>query len=212
MLVRRCLAVLIALVASMSTAAQAQEVPGCGSLENAYGPFDYRDPASRHTKLPIVEAHHFTQEVETLRAGKSSYLIGDLDYTLRAFPNHPRALLAVSRFELQGGVFRPEYQPSADCYFQRALAFTEDDATVHLLYGNYLFKRKKLAEAKTHYEEALRLSPNSPEITYNAGLFFVDTGDLARAKELAKIAYDANYPLPGLQKKIASAEAAQTKR
>lgn len=192
--------------------ASAQDVPGCGSLENAYGPFDYRDLGNRADKLPVVEAHHFTRDVEQLRAGKSGYLIGDLDYTLRAFPNHPRALMAVSRYDLQGGVFRPETEPSAECYFMRALAFAPDDATAHLLYGNYLLKRKKMNDAKKHYEQAISLDPTSPEITYNAGLFFLEIGDLERAKEMARIAYDAEYPLPGLKKKIASAEAAKSSR
>src|SRR5882672_10328606 len=65
---------------------------GCGALPNAYGPFDYR---IEHDKLAIVEAYHFTSQVELLIRGQSGALGADLDYTLRAAPNHHRALVAM---------------------------------------------------------------------------------------------------------------------
>lgn len=188
-------------------AARAQEVPGCGNIKNAFGPFDYRDPVDRDQHLPIVEINHFNADVESLRRGVSdANIIGDIDYTLRAFPNHHRALNTVARYALQRGRFLPGRIPSADCYFKRALAFRPDDEIVHMLYGNYLKKTGSLEYAQTHYEEALRLAPESVEASYNAGLFFAEKGDLVRAKQLAKIAYDGGYPLPGLKKKIAAAE------
>jgi Flp pilus assembly protein TadD len=197
-----------ACIAACGPAAWAQPVPGCGSLQNAYGPFDYRDPTVRGQSLPIVEQFHFTPDVEMLVHGKSGTVIGDLDYTLRAFPNHPRALQALARYALAGGHFNNEI-PSADCYFQRALTFASDDATVQAIYGSYLAKRGDVEAARSRYEEALRLAPDSGEVNYNAGLFFLQQGDLARAKTLAKAAYDRGYPLPGLRRKIAEEEAAR---
>lgn len=187
----------------------AQEVPGCGSLENAYGPFDYRDPENKRDKLPIVESFHFTPEVESLRRGRSGSVIGDLRYTLRAFPNHHRALIAVARYGLEGGrIPEEESVPSVDCFFERAITFRPDDAAVHVIYGNYLFKRGERDDARKQYEEALRLAPDSTEINYVAGLYFVEVGDLERARKLAAVAYGNGYPLPGLKNKIAAAEAA----
>ena len=75
-----------------------------------------------------------------------------------------------------------------------------------MVYANYLFKRRDFPGAQVQYEEALRLAPESIELNYNAGLFFAQTGDLARAKQLAKVAYDGGYPLPGLKRIIADAE------
>ncbi len=190
-----------------SVSLQAQEVPGCGALQNPYGPFDYRDPVSKRDNLPIVETFHFTQGVESLREGASGTVLGDLRYTLRAFPNHHRALRSIARYALEGGHFAyNDTIPSADCYFERAIAFRPDDEAVHVIYANYLFRRGELAQAREQYEEALRLAPGSVEINYVAGLFFVAAGDLVRARELAKIAYDGGYPLPGLKNKIAAAE------
>jgi hypothetical protein len=146
---------IIALLSAPFQASRAQEVSGCGELENSYGPFDYRDPYVRSQKLRVVEDFHFTRDVESLRRGQSGSVISDLDYTLRAFPNHTRALAAISRYALQGGGFL-ETISSADCYFLRAITFTPDDAPAHLLFGNYLYKLKKLASSTTQRCASIR--------------------------------------------------------
>lgn len=74
----------------------AQEVDGgCGALQNAFGPFD--DRTARGYNLDVVGSYHFTPPVEALIRGASGTIGGDLDYTLRAFPNHHRALNATNR-------------------------------------------------------------------------------------------------------------------
>jgi len=187
--------------------ASAQQVPGCGELSNAFGPFDYRDPVARDEPLYLVEKEHFTPDIENLIRGRSGPLIAELDYTLRAFPNHHRALNSVSRYALRGEArwTNPSVR-SADCYFERAIAFRPDDENVRMLYANYLTKRGRRDDARRQYEAALKLAPTSPEINYNAGLFSISEGDLERARERARIAYEGGYPLPGLRKKIAEAE------
>jgi tetratricopeptide (TPR) repeat protein len=188
-----------------------QHVQGCGNLANSVGPFDYYDRDARPA-LSNVETNHFTPDVEALRTGKTDVrIIGDIDFVLRHFPNHPRALNAVATYALRGGQFRKDGIPSADCYFRRALVIRPEDATVRMLYANYLTRRGSIERAMEQYEEALRLAPESPEVNYNAGLFFVGQGDIERAKQLASAAYAGGYPLPGLRRKIESAEATQVK-
>jgi Flp pilus assembly protein TadD len=185
-----------------------QQVPGCGSLQNSFGPFDYRDPAARGEPLQLVEIAHFTPDVEALRKGNTTNnVVGDLDYTLRAFPNHHRALNSIGRYSLMGGKrwTNPSVK-SAECYFERAMTFRPDDEVVRMLFGNYLAKRGKNVDARRLYEEALKLAPTAPEVNYNAGLFYISQGDVARAKQLAQVAYAGGYPLPGLRNKIAEAE------
>jgi uncharacterized protein (TIGR02996 family) len=184
----------------------AQTVQGCGNLKNPYGPFDYRDPFARAERIPIVDSAHFTPNVERLVKGASGALNHDLDYTLRAVPNHHRALDAVSRYGLQGGRLSNSSIPTVDCYFQRAIAFRPDDETVRMLYANYLVKRGDRTRAIEQYEEALRIAPTAAEVNYNAGLFFLGDGQIERARELAKVAYEAGYPLPGLRNKLAEAD------
>jgi predicted Zn-dependent protease len=189
----------------------AQQVPGCGSLENAFGPFDYRDPLARGESLKVVESYHFSPAVESLIGGQTGAVIGDLDYTLRAFPNHHRALNSVAQYELRGGkVWASPTVRSAGCYFERAIAFRRDDQVVRMLYANFLVKSGRTSEGRRQYEEALLIAPNDPEVNYNAGLFFVTQGEIDRARQHAAVAYGAGYPLPGLRKKIAESEARQS--
>lgn len=197
----------VGMLLAWSTSLQAQDVPGCGALQNAFGPFDYRDMPRMRENLRMVETFHFTHEVESLKRGNTGTVLGDLKYTLRAFPNHHRALASIARYALEGGQFPIEESiPSAECYFERAIAFRPDDAAVRVIYANFLFRHRDREDARQQYEEALRLAPASPEINYVAGLYFVDIGDLVRARKLAQVAYDGGYPLPGLKRRIAAAE------
>lgn len=176
----------------------------CGSLKNAYGPFDYSDAEARQNRLAVVEKYHFTPEVEQLRRGESGSIAGDLDYTLRAFPNHHRALNALARYSLQGkGMHGAHY--SVDCYFDRAMRWRPEDPVVRMIYGNLLSKRGDVKGAREQYEAALKYAPNSAEVNYNAGLFFVSQGDYSRARKCAQAAYAAGYPLPGLKNKLQEA-------
>lgn len=178
---------------------------GCGSLANSYGPFDYNNPQHRAEKLPIVDKAHFTPQVESLTRGQSGSLVRDLDYTLRAFPNHSRALWAMARYHLslQRRSEKSDSPYSIDCYFDRALHWRPNDANVWLIHGMYLAKKGELDEALAKYEMALKLEPESAEINYNAGLAYFDRRDYARARGLAEKAYALGYPLPGLKNKLA---------
>jgi hypothetical protein len=203
----------VALGCLLNAMSYGQEVHGCGDLRNHYGPFDYTNPVARRDLLPIVEGAHFTPQVAALVRGQSGdHPISDIDYTLRAFPNHHGALSSVSRYALNGGRrwSNPDVQ-SAHCYFRRAIVFAPHDAAVRILYGNYLLKSGNEADARKEYEQALSLAPESADIAYNAGLFFVEIGDLDRARSLAKLAYEKGYPLPGLRTRIEEAERAATK-
>jgi Flp pilus assembly protein TadD len=192
------------LLCSRLHAAVNLEIPGCGNLAFGFGPFDYR--TAQPAQIDVVERYHFTTQVESLRAGlSSSYVVNDLDYALRALPNHPRALAAMVRYDLAGGKFTSVEMGGAECYLRRALALAPDDAAVFLLYGNYLFKSGHADRADEMYASAVRLNPDSAEIAYNAGLYHVSRGDLDKAEALAKVAYDMGYPLPGLRNKLDAA-------
>ena len=111
----------------------------CGPIQNAYGPFDYR---SDKDKLQIVEQYHLTPQVVNLVAPRSAGRIGgDLDYTLRAFPNHHVALMAMVRLGEKERTTRPAGATyNVECYFQRSLRFRNDDAIVRIVYASYLSK------------------------------------------------------------------------
>ena len=177
--------------------------PECGSLDNHYGPFDYTKLDLREKKLRIVEAYHFNSDVERLKKGVSGRIIDDLNYTLRTSPNHHRALNAVTRYQLLKGDMRGHL--SAECYLDRALRFAPHDGVVHMINGNFLFKKDDLESALDSYKKALGIMPKSPELNYNIGLLYVKQKNYSAARKYAISAYTLNYPLRGLREKLEKA-------
>lgn len=179
--------------------------PVCGELANGYGPFDYRKAES--SQRSIVEKFHFTSKVETLRGGSTASTPGgDLAYTLRAFPNHPRALMATIRFAEQTKRNPPpEMIYSVSCWLERAEAFQPDDTTVKMLFGSYLVRSGKPKEGIQKLEASLELSGDDTNVLYNLGLAYFELKDFDRSLELAHRAYEAGFPLPGLRNKLKKA-------
>lgn len=204
------------LLAALPPVASAQF--DCGSLTTgAFGrPLDYTSVEARtkdwsgKTPIKIVENVHFNSRVEQLISGQTAASpLGDIEYTLRAFPNHHRALHAISR--LQRGQASAQFKKDieklvqnhrAECFFERAIAFKPDDALVHMLYGIHLHGLKKYDEALTYYKNAERLAPQSAELQYNMGLLYLETNQYDRARQSARLAYDKGYPLPGLRDRL----------
>ena len=170
-------------------------------LRNAFGPFDYRN-ATRE-QIEIVESHHFTPQVESLIRGQSGTIGGDLDYTLRVFPNHPRALVAMARLARKSGTQTPGgSRYSVDCWFQRALEFQPDDPQVRLAYGVELLREGKPQQAIVQLGLAESLSPNNVNALYNLGLAYFELADYRQSLHYAKRAYALGFPLPGLRDKL----------
>lgn len=183
-------------------AVQAQGLSGgCGSLENAYGPFDYR---TQKQQLKIVEGAHFTSEVESLTRGTTNRTAGgDIDYTLRASPNHHRALMAMMNLARKENRDPPAgSRYSIACWFDRGERFRPDDAMVKVLHGVFLLRSGKKAEAVAKLEEAATLDSSDANIQYNLGLAYVDVGQYEKALQSAHRAYAAGFPLPGLREKL----------
>jgi predicted Zn-dependent protease len=171
----------------------------CGSLENAVGPFDYRTTSVKQKE--IVERFHFTESVETLSKGQSSVAIGaDIAYTLRVFPNHSRALIAMADLALRQKTDRPHGSPyTVACWFERAIRFRPDDGKVRLAYGVALLKRGERDPAIRQLLVADRLLPKDANVNYNLGLAYFYGKDYVKARERAKDAYALGFPLPGLR-------------
>lgn len=173
----------------------------CGSLQNAYGPFDYR---SDKDKLAIVETFHLTPNVVNLISWQSAgSLGGDLDYTLRAFPNHHVALMAMAKLGEREKTARPKgAKYSVQCYFQRASRFRDNDANVKMLYASFLAKNGNRGEALALLEDAARLEGDNANISYNTGLVYFDMKEYDKALHYAQRAYNSGFPLPGLREKL----------
>jgi tetratricopeptide (TPR) repeat protein len=175
----------------------------CGPIANAFGPYDYRtvDAATRHK----VEDYHFTPAVEQAVGGATGGFGGDIDYTLRVFPNNPRALLALSKYALRHHQeMIPGAHWTAECYYERAFRLAPNDPMPRLIYAIYLKDRKRMAEVKAQLDEAERLRgvPTNADLDYNLGILYTDIGAYDKAAVAAQRAYALGAPLPALMNRL----------
>lgn len=185
---------MLALAAAAPARAALPVVPGCGSLDNAFGPYDYRVDKK---ELNLVEKHHFSPDIEFLRDRTPGT---SLDYTLRAIPNHPRALFSMMKLGLRDKKERVNgANYSIECYMLRAEAFQPRDATVKVVFGLYLLETGRHDLAIKKLESAKALDSRDPNIPYNIGLAYFQMGDYDRALQNAHEAYRLGFPLPGLR-------------
>ena len=180
----------------------------CGAPleQNAFGrPLDYNDPAEDFNIHGNVERNHFNRNVESLTKGQTGILPLDIAYVLSQIPNHHRALAAMGRWERQNG-YRPELEErkvySADCYFRRALIFTPNDATLHMLYGMHMHFVGDHEGALREYLTARIFDADHLELNYKLGLLYVDLRQYELAREAAHRAYARGFPLMGLKSKL----------
>lgn len=177
----------------------------CGELDNGgNGPFDYTNAQRAH--LTLVESHHFTKQVEQLQHGVTSSIGADLDFTLRAYPNHHRALETLSRLTLRDKTPKPiGARHTTLCYFERAIRFKPDDPMVRMVFSNHLLKINKVDLALEQLLHAHHLEPENPLTAYNLGLIYLKQRNFERAVFYAKKAYAQDFPLQGLKRQLVSA-------
>ena len=179
----------------------------CTGKGQGYGPYDYTNRAQLTENLRLVEGAHFKPGVEMLMEGTSqkNSIYGDLDYTLRAFPNHHRALNTLIRFLSTNVDYHKTALSPPECYFLRALHFAPKDSIAHMLYGIFLHKLKKYELALEAYKTAEKHNPSSTQLKYNIGLLYFEMGKYKEAKNYALKAYDNNFPFQGLKNKLKKA-------
>lgn len=179
---------------------------GCGDAEDSLaGPYDFRTVPDKIRR--DVEANHFTPQVQQLRRGQSVRVRGgvgrDIDYTLHLMPNHPYALLAMTRLAEREKVLKPRgAQYPVTCYFDRAIGFVPDDYRVRVIYGLYLAGTGNAAEARQQLEIATLKAPDDADVQYNAGLAYFELKDFDKSLEHARRAYELGFALPGLRRKL----------
>lgn len=196
---------LLASVASTGAGAQQPIDPACGNpLVNNYGPFDYR--FDRGQKLKVVEDYHFNARVESLMAGQSGTVAGDLDYVLRAFPNHHRALVAMMKLGARTkGATPAGAQFAVECYFKRALFFKPDDAVARMIYAQYLGSNGRKPEASGELDRVVKTSQDSAITQHNAGLLYFELGEFDKALAQAHRASALGFQGQGLKAQLQAA-------
>jgi hypothetical protein len=174
----------------------------CGDLANHYGPFDYRTSSTELRER--IEDFHFTPQVEGLIRGQSTMVLGaDLNYTLRVFPNHHRALLSLMRY----GKRVKSSQPAGlnfpvECYFERALRFQKDDAVTRMLYATFLAENDRRNDALAELERATKTAGDNAFTQFNAGLIYLDLQEYDKALAQAHKAMALGFPRDDLRDRL----------
>jgi tetratricopeptide (TPR) repeat protein len=206
-----CLPLLIAAPAWSQASAQ-----GCGSLSNGFGPFDYRpdkykpgDNVPHAERLRLVHIAHFRPEMEALirgGQGEKSSVGPEFDYTLRAFPNHHRALLALIRLSEKQGTLQPRgMRYSVECWFERALRFAPDDTIARMIYVSFLVKQNRANDANAQLEVIERTTEDNPLTQYNIGMLYFELKNYEKALAQAHKAYAAGVVMPDLKTRLEGA-------
>lgn len=185
----------------------------CGDITNHFGPYDYRNHAgsvdfktNKNNPLYLVESTHFRPEMEALVRGREGGEVGpELDYTLRAFPNHHKALDAMVRLSEKLKMDPPRFvRYSVDCWFVRAIRFRPDDTIVRMIYATYLGKRKRVPDALSQLEIVASAAKDNPFTHYNIGLIYLDLNVFDRALAEAHISYELGMQRTELRDKLTS--------
>jgi tetratricopeptide (TPR) repeat protein len=193
------------LASPMAASAQAaDQVHPCGPLKAGYGPYDYRTASKWQRNL--VEGTHFMPSIESLVRGRTeagTSLGSSIDYTLRAFPNHHRALVSMMRY---GERLKTPKPPGAEytieCYFDRAIRMTPDDNVVRMLYATFLAKQARESDAEAQLKVVAETASESPLTLYNLGLVYFDMKRYDMALEFAHKAKALGMPRTELQTKL----------
>ena len=168
-----------------------------------YGPYDYRTATPAQKKL--VEGAHFTPIVESLQGGITGTIGNEIDYTLRAFPNHPRALMAMIRLGQKDRTNKPKgAHYTVECYVERAIEFRPDDVEIRLIRGIYHSMNRQYDAAIADLKSVVEQAPNNSNAHYNLGLAYFETKQYDLALEEARKAKQLGFPLTGLQHMLAS--------
>ncbi|MGB0721451.1 MAG: tetratricopeptide repeat protein [Gammaproteobacteria bacterium] len=188
---------------------------------NALGPFDYRDPFAKRTRLPIVEKHHWGRKVRALTYGESTnWAIRDVEYILDQFPNHHPGLLTMLRYTTEPAFskksqrylmtpegkkvkpFGPAPEEPVECYFKRAKIVAPNDSYVDYIWGMFTLRTKDKDKGAELLLKAVQADPSIYEAHYQLGLYYYRKGDLEKAALHGQKAWDLGWQAPGLRKKL----------
>ena len=188
----------------------------CTGSAQGFGPYDYFD-INDESDAKYVEGRyweidkiHTDQAVPILSKrgritqGDLQYAGNQLDYTLRAIPNDPKALKLMVDYDRmrRSNPTLVSPIPLPECYFQRALEFRADQEHISLIFGVYLHQIKQYTTAIAQFKRAIALNDKATEAYYNLALSLIASGDIKGAVPYAKKAYELGFPLPGLREKL----------
>jgi tetratricopeptide (TPR) repeat protein len=145
--------------------------------------------------LHLVEKFHFNERVFTMfRNGQYQYVVGDLNYTLEKFPNHPGAL------QLLGAVAILMKNPSLPIsYYEKALSLYPQHALTHAQFGSYLVEMGAMDDGIARLKKATELDPKVIAAHVWLAKAYYQRGDKEAGNKAAEQARKLGHkgPIPG---------------
>ena len=134
------------------------------------------------------------------------YFAADFDYTLRAIPNHHRALVSMARYsEKVKNPKPPGAGRTVDCYFDRAIRFAPDDHIVRMIWAGYLTRNRRIPEAMVQLDFVAGLAGESALTHHNLALSYFDAGAYDQSLREAHIAFAQGMTRPDAKEKLIKA-------
>lgn len=156
----------------------------CGKIyTNHYGPLDYN---TQKNSVAVVEEFHFTPRVRAALGGSTGSFGQDINYTLKAVPNHAVALVSLMQWVERAKLDQtPGMEWPIECYFERATRFQPADTVVRGLYATFLGRRNRKADALRQLDIAVTHAGDRALSHHNIGLVYFELGEMEKALALA---------------------------
>lgn len=141
-----------------------------------------------------TDTYHTNKAADLIHKGNPTHAIGDLMFTLRHFPNHPKALL------LMGAIARLSGNPmSALPYYERAIRLFPQHAITYAQYGAYLVDIGHGDAGIAKLQRAIELDPRSAFAYGWLAQAYAKAGQLELAQRAAIRARELGFQgeLPG---------------
>ncbi len=151
--------------------------------------------------IKVVDMYHLGPCEQRLSARDYPRAMGECNFILRIFPNHPTALFLMSQ------ICEQWKSPACmlDEYFQNAVAINPKAADTYVILGIHLHHVHQYSKAIESYQHALQLDPNLANAHYNLALAYLKTKQFDLANAHAKRAYALGASLPGLRNMLEEA-------
>ena len=135
-----------------------------------------------------VEIHHNKLAYEHIRNGRYDYALNELKYTLRMFPNHPRALQLLT---VVASVTKSK--TLAVSYFEQAVTLYPQYALTQAQYGHYLATTGDLENGIQKLRHAVEMDSKLTAGYVWLARAYEEKGDFESAREAGARAKELGY-------------------
>jgi predicted Zn-dependent protease len=175
-------------------------IPVQGAPHTVYDYFDASTDRIVKQRLQAVERFHMNKDLfENISKGKYKFALGDIDFTLRYFPNHPRGLQLLTTV---AALTKKTALPIG--YFEKAIALYPGHAITHAQYGWYFVTIGDLDNGIQKLNHSIQMDPKLTAGHVWLAQAYEKKGDLKLAREARERAKELGYDgkLPGEPSKL----------